>query len=279
MAVDYSPASHYDRVTQAWQYLLGDELHYGVFDRGDEDLAEATGNLTRRMIGGARLERGLTVLDVGCGTGAPACDLAEQHGVEVVGITTSPVGVETATRRAAQRGLSDSVRFELRDGTANGLPDESFDRVWVLESSHLMRDREGLVAECARVLRPGGRMVLCDVMRMREIPFLEVRQRAAEFAALRAAFGSARMDTMAQYVDLATRNGLEVDMTEDLTAATLQTFAHWLANAERYRDEATAALGAESLAEFEEGSRILDALWREGTLGYGIFSAAKPEGA
>ncbi|WP_435770529.1 SAM-dependent methyltransferase [Nocardioides sp. SYSU DS0651] len=273
---DFAPAAHYDRVTEAWNHLLGNELHYGVFDRGDEDLATATAALTNRMVDGARLEPGLRVLDVGCGTGAPACHLAEEFGVEVVGITTSEVGVEQATRRAAERGLSDRVTFELRDGTANGLPDRSFDRVWVLESSHLMPARDALVAECARVLRPGGRMVLCDVMRMRTIPFEELRTRTAEFAVLRAAFGNARMDSMDEYVALAEGNGLEVDVREDLTAATLPTFDRWLANADRYADLATEALGQQGLEEFREGSRVLDGLWREGTLGYGLFAARRP---
>ena len=38
----YDPASHYDRVTRAWTLLLGEDLHYGVFERGDEELAVAT---------------------------------------------------------------------------------------------------------------------------------------------------------------------------------------------------------------------------------------------
>ena len=36
--MNYDPAEHYDRVTEAWLLLMGDELHYGVFARGDETL-------------------------------------------------------------------------------------------------------------------------------------------------------------------------------------------------------------------------------------------------
>ena len=139
------------------------------------------------------------MLDVGCGNGTPGCRLAERFGVEVLGITTSGVGVAAGTALAASKGLSDTVRFEERDGTDNGLPAESFDRVWVLESSHLMRDRAGLLSECARVLRPGGRVVLCDIIRHREIPFVEVRDRRDDFATLRQAFGDAHMEPLATY--------------------------------------------------------------------------------
>ena len=43
------PAGHYDRVTRAWGYLLGPELHYGLFRRPHEQLSDATVRLTARM--------------------------------------------------------------------------------------------------------------------------------------------------------------------------------------------------------------------------------------
>lgn len=274
---DCDPEQHYDRVTEAWALLLGEELHYGVFDHGDEPLDVATAALTRRMIEAAELAPGLRVLDIGCGSGAPACALAEEHGVEVVGITTSGVGVETARRRAASRGLDDRVSFEQRDGTDHGLPDRSFDRVWVLESSHLMRDKEALVAGAARVLRPGGRMVLCDLVRHREIPFLEVRDRREDFAVLRAAFGDAHMEPLDRYAELATAHGLRVETRDDLTAATLNTFDRWRANAERHRDRVIEMIGVDGHDAFVRSCDILEAFWRDGTFGYGLLCAVRPE--
>jgi 27-O-demethylrifamycin SV methyltransferase len=272
---EYDPEHHYDRITSAWRLLLGDDLHYGVFDRGDESLPVATNALTSHMADAAQLSPGLEVLDVGCGSGGPACHLVESFGVTVVGITTSQVGVAEATERAASRGLS-AATFEQRDGMDNGFPDESFDRVWVLESSHLMRDRERLLAECARVLRPGGRLALCDIIRRREIPFAEVRDRRADFVTLRSAFGDARMEPLAYYTDIADKYGLQVDHAEDLTGVTLPTFACWRANAETHREEVVAAIGAAGLDAFERGTEILEAFWQDGTFGYGLFSAAKP---
>jgi 27-O-demethylrifamycin SV methyltransferase len=271
----FDAASHYDRVTEAWGLLLGEELHYGVFASPDDSLESATAALTSRMIKGAELKAGQRVLDVGCGSGSQACQLAADHGVEVLGITTSRVGVEHSTARAARNGV-EGATFEQRDGTATGLPDESFDRVWVLESSHLMPNRVGLVNECARVLKPGGRMVLCDIIRRREIPFLELRSRADDFAVLRAAFGEARMDPLDDYVAHATDAGLTVHDVEDLTQQTLPTFDRWEENVTRHRDEVTAILGEESVRMFEESCGILRGFWLDGTLGYGFLSASKP---
>ena len=274
-SADYDPAEHYDRVTEAWRLLLGDELHYGVFENGDEPLPVATGNLTSRMIEAAQLSAGLDVLDVGCGSGTPACRLVADHDVRVVGITTSEVGVETARARAAALNLP-GASFEQRDGTDNEFPDESFDRVWALESSHLMRDREALISECARVLRPGGRFILCDITRQRDIPFREVRDRRDEFVVLRTAFGDARMEPLSYYTSAAESHGLVVDRADDLTSRTLPTFEHWRANARQYETEAIDALGTDGLAAFVRGADILEAFWRDGTFGYGLFSAYKP---
>ncbi len=273
---DYDPAAHYDRVTAAWRLLLGEELHYGVFETGDEPLAVATAALTGRMIAAAQLTAGLEVLDVGAGTGAPACRLAADCGVRVLGISTSPVGVRAARARAGAGGLLEQTAFEVRDGTDNGLPDRSFDRVWVLESSHLMRDRDRLLSECARVLRPGGRLVLCDIIRHREIPFAELRARTADFVTLRTAFGDAHMEPLSLYAELARAAGLVVDQADDLTAVTLPTFARWRANAAEHREPATLGLGPEGLDAFERSTTILEGFWRDGTFGYGLLAAAKP---
>lgn len=271
--ISHDPANHYDRVTGAWSLLLGAELHYGVFDQPDQPLVPAAARLTDLMIENAHLDAGLRLLDVGCGSGAQACQLVEDHGVEVLGITTSQVGIDESTARAEARGISGAT-FELRDATANGLPDASFDRVWALESSHLMPDRTAFVAEAARVLRPGGRFVMCDVVRLREIGFAELRSRRDEFALLRAAYGSARMDTIDSYAATAREHGLVVDQVIDLSEATYPTFARWRENLDRHVDAVTPALGAQGVDEFARSLDVLEGLWQEQTLGYALLAAS-----
>lgn len=272
----YGASDHYDRVTAAWSFLLGEDLHYGLFEATDDDLPIATGRLTRMMIDEAALAPGLELLDVGCGTGAPACLLAAEHRVRVTGITTSEEGIVAARRRAADEGVGDSTEFLGRDGMANGFPDQSFDRVWALESSHLMRRREQLIGECARVLRPGGRFVLCDIVLRRPIEFAEVRRRREEFGLLRAVFGDSRMELLATYREHFVAAGLEVGKEIDLTETTRPTFEHWRQNANRHRREVVAALGETDWRRFVDSCDVLESFWDEGVLGYGLISGSQP---
>jgi 27-O-demethylrifamycin SV methyltransferase len=273
--LSYEPATHYDRITEAWTLLLGEELHYGVFAAPDESLSGATGRLTQLMADAGQVQRGVRVLDVGCGTGAPACYLASTRKAHVLGITTSEVGVQAASARAATEGVTDLASFEQRDGMDNGLAAASFDRVWVLESSHLMRDRERLMSECARVLRPGGRLVLCDIVLRRPMPFAEVRRLREPLALLRDVFGDARMEPLAEYRRLAGEFGLAVDDESDLTDATRPTFARWRQNAELNGDKVDALIGETERQRFLESCDVLERFWDDGTLGYGLIAAVK----
>ncbi|HWA65932.1 MAG TPA: methyltransferase domain-containing protein [Mycobacteriales bacterium] len=268
----YDPRTHYDHVTDAWSLLLGADLHYGVFDTPTEPLAVATARLTDAMIEAVRPEPGLSVLDVGCGTGHSACRLAAEQDVAVLGITPSTIGIHRATARAAAAGLSETVRFEARDGMANGLPDDSTDRVWVLESSHLMRHRDRLISECARVLRPGGRIALCDLMLARPMPFEEVRRLHKPLGTLRDAFGAARMETRDRYEQLFADNGIDVDVSLDLTEATRPTFDAWRRNAALHEAAVVAQIGRDGLDAFLASCDILDGFWGDGTMGYGLIA-------
>ncbi len=107
---------------------------------------------------------GSRVLDVGGGLGGPARTLAaelECH-VTVLDLTEAycRVGADL-TRRA---GLADRVQFEHGDALAMPFPDGRFDLVWTQHSSMNVDDKAGLYAEVHRVLRPGGRLALHEIM-------------------------------------------------------------------------------------------------------------------
>ena len=110
-------AHHYDLSNDLYRLFLDDDLNYSCayFLKPDETLEDAQRNKLRHVAAKLALRPGQRVLDIGCGWGAMAFYLAEIAEVEVVGVTLSTDQQTLATRRAEERGLSDRVRFELKD--------------------------------------------------------------------------------------------------------------------------------------------------------------------
>jgi 27-O-demethylrifamycin SV methyltransferase len=254
---------------------MGNDLHFGYFENPDTGLSEATERLTRRMAEWADLRGELRVLDVGCGIGGPAISLGRTVGCQVTGISTSAIGVRTATSRAEEAGLSHRMEFFESDGMANGFPPASFDRVWIMESSHLMERKDLLLAESARVLEPGGLLVLCDIILRERIPFQYVVRNLGEFENLNAVFGKQHVELLGQYTESLEISGLKVLRTEDISGAVLPTLGYWRHNAERHSDEVRELVGRDYLDRFVRGCVFLQRLWNEGKLGYGMMLARK----
>jgi cyclopropane fatty-acyl-phospholipid synthase-like methyltransferase len=149
-------AGHYDELDVAYRRIWGEHVHHGYWRSGRESPAEAADALVRLVAERLDLEPGQAVCDIGCGYGATAADLVARHGVSVLGLTVS------AAQEAVARSRGDAGFTCLRrDWLDNRLPDASFDRAYAIESSEHMVDKDRFFTEAARVLRPGGRLVVC----------------------------------------------------------------------------------------------------------------------
>lgn len=104
------------------------------------------------------------VVDLGSGLGGPARTLAELTGCTVTGIDLTPEFREVATALSEWTGLSDRTRFLVGDATATGLPDAAVDAAMTVHAAMNISDKPALYAEAFRVLRPGGRFVVYDVL-------------------------------------------------------------------------------------------------------------------
>jgi len=105
----------------------------------------------------ARPQPGECVLDVGCGTGLFTAEFA-RRGAIVSGVDLSASMLEVARRRAEEEGLD----IELQQGRAESLPfpDGHFDLVTTVTMLEFVRSPAVVIAEMARVLKPGGRLIL-----------------------------------------------------------------------------------------------------------------------
>jgi len=104
------------------------------------------------------------VLDLGSGLGGPARTLAEVTGCTVTGVDLTPEFCEVATALSEWTGLSDRTRFQVGDATATGLPDGAVDAALTIHVAMNISDKQALYAEAFRVLTPGGRFVVYDVL-------------------------------------------------------------------------------------------------------------------
>jgi len=106
------------------------------------------------------------VLDVGCGLGGASRFAARRYGCRVTGIDLTQVYVDTGTVLCAWLGLSDRVSLECGDATAAPYADGAFDAAYMLHVGMNIADKVELARELYRLVRPGGKAGIYDVMRV-----------------------------------------------------------------------------------------------------------------
>ena len=119
----------------------------------------------------AALQPGETVLDLGSGAGFDAFLAAREVGPtgHVIGVDMTPEMLERARRNAAKGGYQN---VEFREGRIESLPveDKSVDVVISNCVINLVPDKAAVYREVARVLRPGGRVIISDIVLERPLP-------------------------------------------------------------------------------------------------------------
>ncbi len=113
---------------------------------------------TEELFGLARIEPDHRVLEVGCGVGTTAMEIARRFRARVWAVDINERMVQTTARKAEAAGLADEIEVSRADVLSLPFPDEEFDRV-VIEAVTMFVDRERAARECVRVCKRGGRVV------------------------------------------------------------------------------------------------------------------------
>lgn len=134
-----------------WELLMGQQIHIGGF-RSSMDLAERAG-----------IGAGMHGVDLCCCNGAGMRFLVRFRNVaSMTGVDATATVVERGRRRCQEEGLADRIRWVQADACASGLPNASADFVWGEDAWCYVEDKSRLVAEAARIVRPGGAIAFTD---------------------------------------------------------------------------------------------------------------------
>ena len=126
------------------QAYMGTTKHMGGFQS------------TKELIELCHIDGSTYVLDVGCGAGATASYLAKTYGCRVVGVDLREAMVALSEERAQKQGLTDLVEFRVADAQELPFDDATFDAVLCESVASFVEDKQRVVDEFARVVKPGG---------------------------------------------------------------------------------------------------------------------------
>ncbi len=147
-----------------------DSLYFEI--QADFGITKHLGGLkaTRELGELCHMEKGKSVLVVGCGMGTTPCYLAERYGVKVIGVDISEGMVTKAKERARRKGLEGKVEFRTADAQNLPFKDNLFDVVLSESVIAFVNDKVKAIKEYLRVTKPGGFIGLNECLWLKTPP-------------------------------------------------------------------------------------------------------------
>jgi cyclopropane fatty-acyl-phospholipid synthase-like methyltransferase len=271
-------ARYYDATTR--MFLRADTartatIHRRIWAPGVTS-ARAAAEYVRGLVAEAIGSAARDVLDLGCGVGATSFWLSEALGVRATGVTISHVQCALAQEAARRGGLEDRCRFIHADfmRLSDVLPALAFDAAFSIEAFIHAPDASALFGEVARVLRPGGRLLLCDDVLTRRAPADD-----PVLARVRRSWHASSLLTPEVIIELASAQGLTLIGDRDLTSH-MRLSAPLLLRALAVTGDLLAALpwiGASGFVDNWVGGTALQQCQHRGWMDYRFLSFEKRE--
>jgi SAM-dependent methyltransferase len=183
---------------ELWELVMGHQIHIGGFT-SSMDLAERAG-----------IGSGTSGVDLCCCNGAGMRFLVRFRGVDRMhGVDATETVVQRGRARCEAEGFSDRIAFTLADVCGSGLADASADFVWGEDAWCYVVDKATLIAEAARIVKPGGTIAFTDWI---EGPAGLGDEEARRFLTF---MKFPNVQDRDGYVALLSNNGCEVTISED----------------------------------------------------------------
>ncbi|MBM2620143.1 class I SAM-dependent methyltransferase [Actinoplanes sp. LDG1-06] len=258
----------YDETAGLSQIFIDGQEHlpYWFDDHDDTPAVEAAQRITRKVGDALGLRAGERVLDAGCGVGGPAVQLAQEFGVAVDGVTISAVQAVEATARAYGQGVQDRVAFHHGDYGWLDFGTGHFDAVVAMESLSHAADLPAVLAELARVLRPGGRLGISEITRE-----ALAGDKAAQFAKT---FQVRQLLSGPEWIAALRAAGFDVEEHTQCGPRVYGMGLRYLDRADELADDLVARFGPDTVSELKSGYRDYFS-WGD-AIGYSVLAARKP---
>jgi SAM-dependent methyltransferase len=157
------PVGHYNANYGNFQTELYAQIRLEAFGEDIGQNSWLTSDEQDKFLEWLDLSPSKSLLDVACGAGGPALRIAAATGCSVVGIDVHEQAVTTASSLASQRGLAERAEFRAADAAGRlPFPDATFDAITCIDAINHFSDRPLVIAEWARLLKVGGRLLFTD---------------------------------------------------------------------------------------------------------------------
>ncbi len=270
-AIVSSTQAYYDGpADEIYRTIWGDNVHLGVPCSAECPHPEAMEHTNEIMAESIALGPEARVLDLGCGYGSTARYLAANFGCAVTGTNISERELETARSRATEVGLDHLLSFEYEDFHRLGYADGSYDVVWSQEAFLHAVDKNAVLSECRRVLKPGGSLIFTDILVRRDTPEAD-RERIYDRVK------SPDMWDLDDYRQALTGLDLPVSKEEDWSQHVARSYGWVRDRLQENRDALTPRIGTETIDRTVEALSFWVDSANAGNIGWALFVARKPD--
>jgi sarcosine/dimethylglycine N-methyltransferase len=225
---------------------------------------------TDRLITEAAVRADDVVLDVCSGMGGPARYLAWKTGCDVTGLDLTASRVQGATELTRIAGLSKHVRFVHGNALDMPFEDASFTLAIAQESFAHIPNKPQLLAECVRVLQPGGRLVFSDILHRGNLSVRDAQQ-------LSEGMTFSEIETLDGYKEQLSLSGMAVvrlfDLTEEWTRILVERHAMYRS----LESHTVARLGPEHFERYDRAYEHFVGLYQIGVLAGALNHAVKTQ--